>query len=287
MLSALLSALCSAAFLIPWKLATRHGDPDLVVLCLLVFAATFSTLTAMFDRSNMELLRGRFRPTLKLALLMSTFTLAGNWASAESVHRVSGALLAVLQRCELIVVALLGAAMLGERVRKSFWVGAIVAVTGLVVLQDHDPTAHADFDPAGVFYGLASATFFGSMIVLQRRYLGDVHVMPLNALRLWFGVALWFLVYRRVPAEAELTVPLLTYSAAAAFFGPFLSRLGTLVSARHVAASVTVFVGLWTPIFTLILAWLWLGDFPAQHELIGGAVMLTGIAIPAVAMLRR
>jgi drug/metabolite transporter (DMT)-like permease len=286
-LAALFSALCSAAFLIPWKLATRHGDPDLLVLCLLTFAAIFSTVTALFDRSNLQLLRGHLGPTLKLALLMSTFTLAGNWASAESVHRVSGALLAVLQRCELIAVALLGAVLLGERVHPSFWVGAIVAVSGLVLLQDHDANAHANFDPAGVLYGLASATFFGTMIVLQRRYLHGVHLVPVNALRLWFGVALWFVIYRRIPDSSELTAPLLTYTAAAALFGPFLSRLGTLVSARHVPASVTVFVGLWTPIFTLVLAWLWLGDFPAQHELIGGAVMLTGIAIPAVAMLRR
>lgn len=286
-LSALLSAFCSAAFLLPWKLATQHGDANLVVLCLLVFAAIFSSVISLFDRSNRELLRGQLRPTLKLALLMSTFTLAGNWASSESVHRVSGALLAVLQRCELLVVALLGAAMLGERVHRSFWIGAVVAVTGLFVLHDNDTSHHVAFDPVGVLYGLASAVFFGTMIVLQRRYLHGVYLVPLNALRLWFGVALWFVVYRRIPTQGELTPPLLTYTAAAAFFGPFLSRLGALVSGRHVPASVTVFVGLWTPIFTLVLAWLWLGDFPSQHELLGGAVMLTGIAIPAVAMLRR
>lgn len=285
-MAALWSAWCSAAFLIPWKLATQHGDPNLAVLCMLVSAASFSTLGMFFDRSNLALSRGELGATLKLALLMSTFTLAGNWASAESVHRVSGALLAVLQRCELIVVALLGAAWLGERVHRSFWVGALVAITGLVVLQDRD---HSDvsFDPIGVLYGLGSAFFFGTMIVLQRRYLRGVRLMPLNALRLWFGVVLWFVVYRRVPTHAELSTPLLTYGAAAGFFGPFLSRLGVLVSGRHVPANVTVFVGLWTPIFTLLLAWLWLGDLPSHHELLGGAVMLTGIAIPAVAMLRR
>lgn len=287
MIAALLSALCSAAFLIPWKLATQHGDAELAVLCLLVFAAMFNTLLALLDRANWRLLRGHLAPTMKLALLMSTFTLAGNWASSESVHRVSGALLAVLQRCELIVVALLGVALLGERVRPAFWIGAFVAVTGVAVLQGHDTIEPTRFDPIGVVYGLASAFFFGTMLVLQRRYLHGVHLVPVNALRLWFGVALWFVVYRRVPSQAELTAPLLAYTAAAAFFGPFLSRLFVLLSGRHVPASVTVFVGLWTPLFTLALAWLWLGDLPAQHELLGGAVVLIGIAIPAVTSLRR
>lgn len=285
-ISALLSALCAAIFLIPWKLATKHGDPNIVVLWMLLFAAVFNTLLALATRSSLRLQRQELGPTLKLALVLSTLTLAGNWASAESVKLVSSALLAVLQRCELVVVALLGAAVLGERVRPSFWIGALVAVSGLVVLQDAR-VSDTRFDAVGVLYGLASALFFGTMIVLQRRFLDGVHLVPLNALRLWLGVALWFVVYRRVPTSSELNTPLLIYAASAAFVGPFLSRLCVLISARHVPASVTVFVLLWTPIFTLVLGWLWLGQLPATHELLGGAVMLAGISIPAIASLRR
>jgi drug/metabolite transporter (DMT)-like permease len=290
----------SAAFLIPWKLSTQHGDPELAVLCLLLFAALFATFASLFDRANLALLRGGLRPTLRLALLMSFFTLAGNWASAESVQRISGALLAVLQRFELIVVALLGAVVLRERVRPTFWVGAAVAMGGLVLLNQRDLMGikgaevgggadglDAQFDPLGVLYGLGSALFFGSMFVLQRRLLAGVHLVPLNALRLWLGVLLWFAVYQRVPTADQLNADLLHTTAAAAFFGPFLSRMGTLVSARHVPAAVTVFVVLSTPIFALALAWAWLGDLPQRHELLGGAVMLVGISIPALAMLRR
>jgi len=293
-LGALFSAVASAAFLIPWKLATQHAEPELAVLCLLVFAALFATFASLFDRANLALFRGGLWPTLRLALLMSSFTLAGNWASAESVQRISGALLAVLQRFELIVVALLGAVVLRERVRPTFWVGAAVAMAGLVLLNQRDLMGiggveglDAQFDPLGVIYGLGSALFFGSMFVLQRRLLQGVHLVPLNALRLWFGVLLWFAVYQRVPTVDQLNADLLQTTAAAAFFGPFLSRMGTLVSARHVPAAVTVFVVLSTPIFALALAWVWLGDLPQRHELLGGAVMLLGISIPALAMLRR
>lgn len=287
MLGALFSAVASAAFLIPWKLATHHGDPEVAVLCLLVFAALFASVASLLDRTNAALFRGGLWPTLRLALLMSSFTLAGNWASAESVQRISGALLAVLQRFELIVVALLGAVVLGEKVRPSFWVGGVVAISGLVVLNQRDLGPGTSFDPLGVLYGVGSAMFFGAMFVIQRRFLAGVHLVPLNALRLWFGVLLWFVVYRRVPTIDQLNPDLVRTTAAAAFFGPFLSRMGTLVSARHVPAAVTVFVVLSTPIFALALAWVWLGDFPQDHELLGGAVMLSGIAIPAVAMLRR
>lgn len=285
------SAVASAAFLIPWKLATRHGDPEVAVLCLLTFAALFATFASLLDRENLGLLRGGLWPTLRLALLMSSFTLAGNWSSAESVQRISGALLAVLQRFELIVVALLGAVVLRERVRPTFWVGAAVAMSGLVLLNQrvliHIAGPDAGFDPLGVLYGLGSALFFGAMFVLQRRFLSGVHLVPLNALRLWLGVLLWFVVYQRVPTADQLNSDLLQTTAAAAFFGPFLSRMGTLVSARHVPAAVTVLVVLTTPIFTLALAWAWLGELPQRHELLGGAVMLIGIAIPAFAMLRR
>jgi len=76
------------------------------------------------------------------------------------------------------------------------------------------------------------------------------------------------------------------YAALAAFFGPFLSRLGAMYSARHVAASTTALAALVTPSLTLVLSWLVLGTLPTTRELAGGAVMLTGVAIPVLDLLR-
>jgi drug/metabolite transporter (DMT)-like permease len=138
-----------------------------------------------------------------------------------------------------------------------------------------------------VLYGLGAAAAFGTMVVLARRHVGAVRMVVLNAARLWLSVLLWFAVERRVPGAAELTPELVLYATLAAFFGPFLSRLGALFSARHVSAHTTSMTSLSAPAFTLLLSFLLLGALPTAQELLGGAVLLLGVAIPLAAGARK
>jgi drug/metabolite transporter (DMT)-like permease len=281
----LLGAFFSACFLIPWKLATQHGDAKHATLVLLAAAALFNTLAIvpMHDDKAPPIAVG---PTLKLSVAFAALSLAGNWFSSESVHSVSGALLAVLQRCEVLVVGLLSPLLLRERARPSFWVGAAVAVCGLVLLSTRAGAGIGpNADPIGALYGLASAACFGAMTVLTRKYIRRLRPVLLNATRLWFGVLLWFAIERAIPTR-ELTPSLVLCAALAAFFGPFLSRLAVMESAHHVAASTTVLTSLVTPPATLLLGFAILGTLPSAHELLGGAIMLVGVAIPVLHALR-
>jgi len=286
--AALFGSLCAAAFLIPWKIAALQGEPKLAVLVLLSTAALLNTLAVCFERVPTADAERRWGPTLGLAAALAVLTLLGNLASAQSVERISGALLSVLQRSEVLLVAVLGRVVLGERVRPSFWVGVAVAGTGLWVLQrDQAAVGLQAIDSLGVRYGVASALCFGGMIVLTRRYVRRVRLLVLNSARLWLSVLLWFLLERRLPEPALLTPALVGPAALAAFFGPFLSRLSALYSARYVAANVTAFSSLATPVLTLVLAFLILGNLPQQRELVGGGLMLAGLTIPLAAALRR
>lgn len=122
-LLALLGAFFSACFLIPWKLASQHGDPEHATLVLLCAAALFNTL-ALVPVRNAAAPPRSLAPTLKLATVFAVLSLAGIWFSAESVRRVSGALLAVLQRCDVIIVGGLGPLALRERAQPTFWVAS-------------------------------------------------------------------------------------------------------------------------------------------------------------------
>jgi drug/metabolite transporter (DMT)-like permease len=279
----------AAAFLVPWKLAAQHGEPRMAVLVLLSVAAMLNTVAALvMARRGGEPARqrGTWGATWGLACAFAVLTLAGNYCSAEAIARISGALLAVMQRSEVILVALMGALFLREPVRAPFWAGTLIAGSGLWVLQQPG-AAEGSFDPLGALWGLGSAVCFGSMVVLSRRYIVRVHLLPLNAIRLWLSVALWFAVQRELPTWQELPPGLLLGAGLAAFFGPFLSRIGALQSAHHVPANVTALASLATPVMTLVLAFVVLGNVPAARELAGGAIMLAGIAVPLFAMARR
>lgn len=286
-LYALLGAFFSACFLIPWKLATVHGEAKHATLVLLSSAALFSTF-AIGPSHRQSAPPIAVLPTLKLAAALAGLSLAGNWFSAEAVHRISGALLAVLQRCEVLVVGLLAPLMLRERARPSFWIGSAVAVCGLIVLSTRSGTqisVTAHSDTVGALCGLVSALCFGSMTVLTRKHIRGLRPVLLNAVRLWLGVLLWLAIERELPLQA-LNRELVMYAALAALFGPFLSRLAVMASVHHVPASTTVLAQLITPPTTLLLGFVVLGTLPSAHELMGGAIMLIGVTIPVVQALR-
>jgi len=282
---AFFASLMAACYLVPWKVATEHGAPAVAVLVMLVSAATWNSVSIFTPAGQKAADRpgGSLLPTLQLALVFSVLTLLGNWSSAEAVARISGPLLAVIQRSEVILVGLFGMLLLREPVGPSFWAGTGVAALGLYLLQRPDAAA-GDFDPVGALFGLGAAACFGIMVLLSRAFIGRVRLIPFNALRLWLSVGLWFVVHRRVPSRVELAPGLVLNATLAGFFGPYLSRIGALQSARHVPANVTSVAALATPVLTLFLTWLVLGALPTERELLGGAIMLLGVALPVGAV---
>ena len=277
-----------ACFLVAWKEAVQHASPSLAVLVMLTFAATLNSAGALLWmlRSPGPVTAVSIRDTTLLAAVLALFTLGGSWASAEAVSRISGACLAVVQRCEVIWVALLGALLLGEQVRASFWLGTLIAGSGLVVLQWPELDSRG-LDAAGVLFGLGSALCVGSITVLARRYIRRVQPVVLNALRLWFGVGLWFVVERRLPGRSELSATSLLYAGLAGFFGPFLARVGVLLSSRDLPARDTALASLAIPLITVLLDFAFFAELPSARELEGGALVLVGVALPIAAMLCR
>ena len=113
---ALVGALGGACFVIPWKLAGEFGQPAHSALILLVSAAIASTMLAVGQLFTSK--RRRLRITaveLGVAGLLATVTLFGNLASARAIALLSPALLNVVLRTEVIIVAILAWLFLSER----------------------------------------------------------------------------------------------------------------------------------------------------------------------------
>ena len=195
---ALGAAVGIAGWAIPWKLASAHGPASTNALLLLVFAALFNTLYT------------GLRPGRRRALQRFDWGFAappwprspcsGNLASAEAIQSLSPALLTVAQRGEIILVALLAWPVLGERPDRRFWLGALVALTGLLVVQA--PFDAVDARATGLVWAGLSVVAFGGMVVITRRFIQRVDPASVNGLRLWMSVALWF-AWNGVPPELQ------------------------------------------------------------------------------------
>jgi drug/metabolite transporter (DMT)-like permease len=102
-----------------------------------------------------------------------------------------------------------------------------------------------------------------------------------NAIRLWFAVALCLLL-NGVPNLAAIPDEQFLYAGLASIAGPFLGRIFLMVSARYVEARLTTLANLTTPVMTLVLAYLLLGDWPTAYQMLGGAIMIAGIGVPLI-----
>jgi drug/metabolite transporter (DMT)-like permease len=274
------SALGSAAFVIPWKLAARHGEAKDMVLVLLTSAAILNSMFLPMRRSHSR----RWSATAwAVAITLGFLGLLGNEASAASIRRISGPLLSVLQRIEVPIVGALAWLLLAERPTVGFWLGALVASFGVALIHGTGlGPAHA----AGVGFALLGASCFAGMAVVTRRFIDDIEPVGVNALRLWFSVLCWLALYREVPIE-RMSFDLVLYASLAAFFGPFLGRLFLMFALRHIEARIAALCILLAPVATLGLSWALLGDIPTAIETVGGAMVLAGIAIPFFEPARR
>jgi len=264
-----------AGWAVPWKLAAAEGSANTNALLLLGFAALFNGL---YNRLRPGARRKLTRFDWGLAAALAALTLAGNLASARAIRELSPALLTVAQRGEVIWVALLAWPVIGERPDRSFWLGAAVAIAGLVILQT--PFDAADARALGFAWAGLAVMAFGGMAVLTRRFIQGFDPARVNALRLWLSVALWFACYGVPPTLYEVTPAQAGFTALAAFCGPFAGRLALMSSARYLEARFTTLATLLAPPLTLLLGLLVLSETPSARELLGGAVMLVGIAIP-------
>ena len=164
-------------------------------------------------------------------------------------------------------------------------IGVAVAITGLVIVLD--PAGMSGLDPRGLAWGVLAAGGLAVYFVVSARPMtlppltfvsvglsvgtvailiaGIVGLMPLRASTAdvsFVGVTLpWWLPL----------VELALVAAAAAY------ALG-FVGVQHLGSTVASFVGLTEVLFAVAWAWLLLAELPGLLQLVGGIILLAGVA---------
>lgn len=176
-----------------------------------------------------------------------------------------------------IFTALLGAAMLGERLRPLGWAGIGLSFVGVALIA----VGRGDMGfGTGALLVLAAAVCQAAQFVLQKPLLAHHGALPVTACVLWAGTAMLlpFLpgalgAAQEAPAHALAAVLFLGLGPAALAYVAWSYALARMPVSR--AAS---FLYLVPPVATL-LAWLWLDEAPGWHALIGGSVALAGVIV--------
>jgi drug/metabolite transporter (DMT)-like permease len=182
----------------------------------------------------------------------------------------------------------------GQRPRQLTVLGAAVSVAGLALVLEL--IGGAELDLVGVLWGLGAAVGLATYFVLSA---GTDDALPPLVVA-WGGLAIGGLVLGAagalglLPLAAPRTdvvlldrdvswlVPVLGLSLVAAV----VAYVTGIVGARLLGARVASFVGLTEVLFAVLFAWLLLGQVLSAVQLLGGALVVAGIALVRIDELR-
>ncbi|MFC0503822.1 EamA family transporter [Micromonospora costi] len=182
----------------------------------------------------------------------------------------------------------------GQRPRRLTVGGSVAALAGLVFVLDL--TGAGRLDPLGVLWGLGAAIGLAGYYVLAGRVdeelpsvvlasggmgvgaaalavLGLVGALPLNAT---YGAVSF------AGRETSWLVPIAGLSLVAAA----VAYMAGIAGARLLGPRLSSFVGLTEVMFAVLIAWLVLGELPTMVQLLGGLLIVAGVALVRLDELR-
>src|SRR3954454_16918639 len=236
-------------------------------------------------------LRGRWPllvRTLPAVLAFGLVAVAGcQLAYFLAVSRLSVGVALLLEYSGVVLVVLWTWLRSGRRRSTTTLAGVAVAVVGLALVLD--VLGDVRIDPIGVLWGLVAAVGLAVYFVVSART--DDALPPL--VTSWAGMAVGAVVLclagavgavpwvvRDAPVvlagvEMSWLVPVLGLGLVAAALAYVLG----VAAVQRLGARLASFVGLTEVLFAVLFAWLALGQQPGPLQLIGGAVVLTGIVL--------
>ena len=195
----------------------------------------------------------------------------------HGLGRVAAGAASMIITANPVFVSLLARLFLNEKLSKKAWGGICLSLAG-VALITLGKSAEGEF--AGYLMLVIAVLSISVYFVFQKPFFARYSPLSMTA---WTSIAGTLPLLYLLPqaAGAALDAPAGALLSIAAM-GIFSSGIGFLLwfyaLSKLPAGIVTSFLFL-QPVFVIIMAWLWLHEIPAARALVGGAIILFGVAL--------
>ena len=269
-----LTIFAHGCFPLPYAKAMQSIQPMVAVVGIFCFALLFSIPGAWH-------LRGKFNFRLKNIAVITAVALLGtlaNYSICQAIVGSSATMFNVISRAEIIIAMILGWVYLHEHVGLRVWIAVAVVLSGILLMRGDTLTFNLS-DWETVLWALCTAGCFAAVQVLSKLIIHEVDPQVLNVLRLSLAVLVLLTLPGLAVEVSMLTLEGWTWLGMAAFFGPYLGRITYTYSLRYFTIAKAMTAVTFSPVLTLIFEFLIFGRILSTFELIGGALVITGILI--------
>lgn len=175
-----------------------------------------------------------------------------------------------------IILVPLGAVLLGHKIKRSNWLGALLALAGLYLLSIHGAVT-LNFGDGLV---LISALFWTVQILFIDRFAGLVDVIELSVAQIfvcWLGSSICALLF-----EDIVWAPILA-AWFAIFYGGVMSGgvafTLQIVGQKYAAPGPAAIIMSFEAFFGAFSSWLILGEVMSTVQIIGCVLMMAGVLV--------
>ncbi|MEH1099706.1 EamA family transporter [Micromonospora sp. CPCC 205561] len=182
----------------------------------------------------------------------------------------------------------------GQRPRRLTVAGSVAALAGLFFVLDLAGAGR--LDPVGVLWGLGAAVGLAGYFVLAGRVDEGLPSVAMASGGMAVGAAVLLLLGAVGALPLRATFGEVTFAgqrtswllpiAGLSLVAAVVAYLAGIAGTRILGARLSSFVGLTEVMFAVLIAWLVLGELPTPVQLLGGALIVAGVALVRVDELR-
>lgn len=218
---------------------------------------------------------GEVKTSLRPMLWLGFLNGLANWLFFSSINLGDPTLVAFFSRSETIYSVLLGAWLLGERMRRYQWLGIVVALigTGLMTFQGGRVVFMV------LLLTLASNFFLALSTLVAKKYINTVSPLILSTGR---TLVMTLMLGVMGLVAGQLAWPSLIswlWIIGGAFFGPFLSYLLFYQSLLYLDLAKGAVIRATQPLFVAIYSLLLFGTVIDWPQFLGGVAMIAGVSV--------
>ncbi|HZA79454.1 MAG TPA: DMT family transporter [Acidimicrobiales bacterium] len=236
-------------------------------------------------------LRVPWRSLPHLAVLGVVGAALIQWFYFEAIDRLPVGIAILLEFTGPVLVAVYARLVQRHQVGRGVWVALALSLAGLALVAE--VWTDTRLDPGGLAAGAAAAACLATFLLVGRHSSGTIDPAASAFWTFAFASLFWVAIEPLWRVEGSvlggttslggrldgIDLPVWLGLGAVIVFGTLLPYLLDLAALAHLTATTVGAVGMLEPVVAAVVAWAWLEQALSVAQVLGGLVILAGVAI--------